>query len=184
MYNLLGTTSAALGDLETAFDACQHELDLYERLGYEGNISVAQGNLAEVALRLGDMTTAADHQHSSLMLAVAQGTPAPVAFSLIVASRIAGWLGDWERAIELHTRGEELLADIGLVLYEDDLAESKELLHRARKHLGGDVFDEARARGSEMTMNDVVEMAEQVLVTTRDRSVVSQRSPREGRNGR
>lgn len=173
MYNLLGITSAALGDLAAAFDACQHELDLYERLGYEGNVSVAQGNLAEVALRLGDMRSAADHQHSSLTLAVAQGTPAPVAFSLIVAARIAGWLGEWERAVELHTRGEELLADIGLALYEDDVAESQELLRRAREQLGDDVFDQGRARASEMTMNEVVEMAEQVLVTTRDRSVVS-----------
>lgn len=173
MYNLLGIASAATGDLETALDACQHQLELNERLGYEGYIASAHGNLAEVALRLGDLATAADHQHSSLTLALAQGTPAPLAFSLIVAARIAGRRDEWEEAVELHTRGEELLDEIGLVLYEDDRAQSQALLATARERLGEQVFEETAATARSMTFNDVVEIAEDVLATTRDRSVVS-----------
>jgi predicted ATPase/class 3 adenylate cyclase/tetratricopeptide (TPR) repeat protein len=173
MYNLLGITSAALGELDTAFDACQHELELYERLGYEGNVSIAHGNLAEVALRLGDLASAAEHQHASLLLAVAQGTPAPMAFSLMIAARIAGWRGEWKTAVKLHTRAEEQLDEIGLVLYEDDLAQSQKLLTQARENLGDHAFDEAAATAEAMSVNDAVMMAEDVLVTTRDHPVVS-----------
>lgn len=173
MYNLLGITSAALGDLEAAYDACRHELELNERLGYEGYVAASHGNLAEVALRLGDMVAAADHQHASLSLAVAQGAPAPVAFSLIVAARIAGWRGEWQKAVELLACGEEQLAKIGLILYQDDLAQSQTLLEQARLELDEDALEKAIATAARMSISDAVEMADDVLVTTRDQSVAS-----------
>jgi len=166
MYNLLGTTSAALGDFDTAYDACQHELDLMERLGYEGYIASAHGNLAEVALRLGDMPAAADHQRSCLSLAVILGSSALVAFSLIVAARIAGWREDWAEAAMLHAKAEEQLKEIGLVLYDDDLQESQDLLDRARKQLGNEAFAARRAQGLDLTLPHAVEMADEVLATS------------------
>lgn len=166
MYNLLGTTSAALGDYDTAYEACAHELELNERLGYEGYVASAYGNLAEVALRLGDIPTAAEHQRSCLNLAVAQGSSALVAFSLIVAARIAGWRGDWDNAVELHAKAEEQLEEIGLVLYEDDLRQSKELLDEARATLGENPYSAACSRGRETPLADAVELADNVLHTT------------------
>jgi hypothetical protein len=164
MYNLLGTTSAALGDLEAAYEACRRELDLNERLGYEGYVATAHGNLAEVALRLGDMPAAARHQRSSLSLAVAQGTPAPVAFSLIVAARIAGWREDWETAVSLHAAAERQLEEIGLALYEDDQKESEALLSRARENLSEPALDEARGRI--LDLPDAIQVADEVLAST------------------
>jgi len=166
MYNLLGTTSAALGDYETAYEACAHELELNKRLGYEGYVASAHGNLAEVALRLGDMPTAADHQRSCLNLAAAQGSSALVAFSLIVAARIAGWRKEWDNAVELHAKAEEQLEEIGLILYEDDLRQSQELLDNAREKLGEDGFSAASSRGQEASLTDVVMLADDVLATT------------------
>lgn len=164
MYNLLGTTSAALGDLAAAYEACRRELDLNERLGYEGYVATAHGNLAEVALRLGDMPAAARHQRSSLSLAVAQGTPAPVAFSLIVAARIAGWREDWETAVSLHAAAERQLEEIGLALYDDDQKESEALLSRARDHLSEPAFEEARGRI--LDLPDAIQVADEVLAST------------------
>jgi predicted ATPase/class 3 adenylate cyclase len=163
MYNLLGTTSAALGDLETAFDACRRELELNERLGYDGYVASAHGNLAEVALRLGDMPEAARHQRSSLSLAVAHGTPALVAFSLIVAARIAGWREEWATAVQLHTTAEAQLEEIGLVLYEDDRTESDALLDSARSNLGDETYEDARRHIPPLP--DAIQMADEVLAS-------------------
>jgi len=165
MYNLLGTTSAALGDFETAYDALQRNLELNERLGYEGYVASAHGNLAEVALRLGDMPAAAGHQRSCLELAVALGSPALVAFSLIVAARIAGWRDHWTTAVALQAKAEEQLEEIGLVVYEDDRKEVEALLDRAREQLGEEAFLTARSQGLETTLSAAVQLADEVLAT-------------------
>ena len=165
MYNLLGTASAALGDFDTAYDAFHRELELNERLGYEGYVASAHGNLAEVALRLGDMPAAAGHQRSSLELAVALGSPASVAFSLIVAARIGGWQEDWITAVALHAKAEEQLEEIGLVLYEDDRRQSDELLASAREQLGNEAFSVAHSNGLEATLADAVRLADELLAT-------------------
>jgi predicted ATPase/class 3 adenylate cyclase len=104
IYNLLGTTSAALGEFDTAYWACQQELELNEVLGYEGYIASAHGNLAEIALRVGDMAGAARHQRSCLDLAVSLGSTAMLAFSLIVASRVGAWQEDWATAATLYSK--------------------------------------------------------------------------------
>lgn len=163
MYNLLGTTLAALGDLEGAYQACARELELNRRVGYEGYIASAHGNLAEVALRLGDPATAARHQRECLELATAQGSRAMVAFSLIVAARVAGVDGEWDTAVRLHTRAEGLLEEIGFVLYEDDLRQSEELLVDARGELGRRRFDRARRAGEGLEIPEAVGLADSVL---------------------
>ncbi len=163
MNNLLGTTSAALGDFDTAYDACLRELEINERLGYEGYVASAHGNLAEVALRLGDFSAAARHQRLSLELAMAQGTPALVAFALIVAARIAGWQETWTTAVAIHAKAEERLEEIGLVLYEDDLRQSEALLESAKRQLGDADFEGARSKGLAMTISAAVDLAYEIF---------------------
>lgn len=167
MYNLLGTASGALGDLETAFEAGRAELELNEKLGYEGYVASAHGNLAETALRLGDVPSAAEHQRLCLELAVVLGSPVLVAFSMIVAARLAGWQGRWDTAVALHTKAEEELDTIGLVLYEDDLAESQQLLENSRRELGERGFEAARTDGLELSLAEAVEAANRVLADAR-----------------
>lgn len=163
MYNLLATASGALGDLATAYEAGQAELELNEKLGYEGYVASAHGNLAETALRLGDVPSAARHQRLCLEQAVVLGSPVLVAFSMIVAARLAGLQGQWDTAVALHTKADEELETIGLVLYEDDLAESRALFEDSLRELGKSEFDHARQSGSQMSLVDAVEAADQVL---------------------
>lgn len=165
MYNLLGTTSAALGDFETAVDACRRELELWERLGYEGYVASSHGNLAEVALRSGDMASAARHQRACLNLAVAQGSSAMVAFSMIVAARLAGTRSAWGTAVSLHSRAEDLLDEIGLVLYPDDRRESAAVMEQAEQLLGLEAFEEAREVGRRLDLTTTVELADDVLAS-------------------
>jgi predicted ATPase/class 3 adenylate cyclase len=163
MYNLLGTTSGALGDLETAYDAFTKELELNMAIGYEWATASAHGNLAEVAIRLGDTRGAAEHQAACLELAMSQGSKAMVAFSLIVAARLAGTRGEWAKAGRLHAQGDHLLAETGLVLYEDDKRESDRLLAEAKEHLGDEVYARWVADGRKLEIPAAAELARSVF---------------------
>lgn len=170
MYNLLGTTLGALGDLEGAWTALQSELRLNQRVD-EAAVSASHGNLAETALRLDDLEQAAHHQARCLELALEQGSSAMVAFSLIVAARLAGSLEQWERGTELHARAEVMLDEMGLSLYEDDQRESDRLLRAARSNLGAEGFERAAARGRELSVSSAARTANEVfevLATTID----------------
>jgi predicted ATPase/class 3 adenylate cyclase len=166
MYNLLGTTFGALGDFKEAQEAFDKELELSRVVGYDGYIAGALGNLAEVALRLGDYETAARHQLACFEQAVTQGSVTVLAFSMIAAARLSGHREEWAIAVQLHARGEVLLAETGLVLYEDDRRESEELLARARGELGGDAFEQASARGSSMELTDALALTRSQLAPT------------------
>jgi predicted ATPase/class 3 adenylate cyclase len=166
MYNLLGTTFGALGDLTSAEEAFTQELALSREVGYDGYIASALGNLAEVALRLGDFEAAARHQRACLDLAVALGSVTVLAFSMIVAARLSGHRRVWDTAVRLHARGERMLEEAGLVLYEDDRRQSDELLARAGEALGTEAFEDAAARGRSMGMAEGVELTRSQLVPT------------------
>lgn len=163
MYNLLGTTSAATGEFETAYEAFAAELEVNKILGYEGVVASAHGNLAEVAMRLGDIAAAARHQAACLDLAVAQGSTTMLAFSLIVAAHIAGSQGEPAQATRLHAQGEVLLAETGLALYDDDRRRSDELLAASRKALGDAAIGTLTAEGRQLEVPDAVELASAVF---------------------
>ena len=163
MYNLWGTSAAAMGDFATAQQALAEELELNRRVGYEPYVASALGNLAEVALRLGDIETAAAHQRACLELAAAQGSLPMVAYSLIAAARVAGSRRDWATAGRLHAKGEAVLSEIGLVLYDDDRRESDSLLAEAREALGAGDYDAAIREGSGFETPDAIRLADSVL---------------------
>lgn len=158
MYNLLGTSAGALGDLESAKEAFLEELELNRSLGYEAYVASALGNLAEVGMRQGDFEAAARYQLECFEQAVALGSVTVLAFSMIIAARLSGHREDWVMAVRLHAKGEQLLAKTGLVLYEDDRRESDELLARARSEVGDESFESATTEGTGMEMGQALEL--------------------------
>ena len=166
MYNLLGISYGALGDLESAEEAFTTELELSRAVGYDGYIASALGNLAEVAMRLGNFEAAARHQRACFDLAVALGSVTVLGFSMIAAARLSGHRREWDTAVRLHARGEQLLEQTGLVLYDDDRRQSDELLARAGAALGTAAFADAAARGRSMGMAEAVELTRSQLVPT------------------
>lgn len=163
MLNLLCTTSAALGDLDTAYEACLEELELNRKLGYDEYVAAARGNLAEVAMRRGDMTAAAGHQRECLELASAQGFQPMMAFSMLVAARVAASGEEWSTAIRLQTCAEELLAKIGLALYEDDRDQIEAVTDAAREALDAGAFADIVDEGRKLSVPDGVRLADGVL---------------------
>ena len=163
MWNQLGVAAGGLGDFDAAEDAFRHELAVYEQLGDERFEAGAHGNLAEAALRRGDVVTAARHQRACLEQALHLGTPVQVAFSEIVAARIAATNDDWETAARLHGHADGLLDETGAALYDDDRVVSEQMLDRARAQLGDTLFEATRAAGRALTLPAAAALADHTL---------------------
>ncbi|MGI8926206.1 MAG: adenylate/guanylate cyclase domain-containing protein [Tepidiformaceae bacterium] len=163
MWDLLGLAKSASGDLRGAFDAFGQERAELVASGHEASLAGAEGNLAEIALRLGDTAMAAHHQRACLELALALGQPVLLAYSLIVAARLAAASGDWPTATRLQARAGAMLNETGWRLYDDDLRASEQWLADAREHLGGQGFDAAVRDGTAMDAPAAAASADEVL---------------------
>ena len=162
MLNLLAIAAFFSGDVEQAATAFEAELEVARCLGDEQLMLVAEGNVAELALRTGDSRSAALHQRASLDLALALGRPIGVALSFVVAARLAA-PADPGVAGQLHAKAEAILAENAYRLYDDDLAASKQMLGDVRGRLGEIYFARAGEEGRAMSLLDAVNLAQRAL---------------------
>ncbi len=168
MCSQLGIASSMAGEPATARDALERELAAYEQLGDDVFTASAHGNLAELAIREGDVATAARHQQACLSLALALGAPVLVAYSAIVAARIAAGDGDWTAAVRLHASARSVLEARAVALYDDDRRLVDALAADARSHLGDDRFEEAAAAGRGLDLPTAAALADRVLSMAAD----------------
>jgi predicted ATPase/class 3 adenylate cyclase len=164
MCNLLVHARDMLGDLAGAATAVREELEASVVLRDEPMLAMAHGNAAEIALRQGEVAAAARHQLAALDLAVALGQLGMVAFTLIVAARIAARREDFAEAVRLNNKGEQILDDIQYSLYESDRQLTKEMLTEARNRLGGD-FDRHAEAGLALDVTEAIEITRRLLTT-------------------
>jgi predicted ATPase/DNA-binding SARP family transcriptional activator len=162
MLNLLAIASYFLGDVDRAQAAVSDELGVARELGDEHLMAIAEGNVAELAMRRGDTGAAASHQAACLDLGLALGRPVAVAYSLIVAARLTVGT-DPDRAVRLHTKAEAMLADNAHQLYDDDLRASQDMLEQARRDLGEAGYRGARESGTSLTLLDAAALAQDAL---------------------
>jgi tetratricopeptide (TPR) repeat protein len=163
MWNLRGIASYRTGDLEGAAAAFDAELAALVELGHEVFVASAHGNCAEIAMQRGRVAEAAAHQLACLEPALALGQPVQLAFSLIVAARLAATQARWPIATRLQAKADAILGEVGHVLYEDDRRLSDQLLADARAKLGPSTFDQERARGLALDPSAAGELAAEVL---------------------
>ncbi len=123
----------------------RRSLDLLIVDGHEGVMSMAHSNIAEAALRLEQFAVAARHQRASLELGLALGQRVLVAYSILVAARIAARGGGWRDAVQLQISAVEMLEASSHRLYESDQRLGEELLAGASEVLGDVAFEDAVA---------------------------------------
>jgi predicted ATPase/class 3 adenylate cyclase len=162
MLNLLAIASYFAGDVSRAAAAFAEELEVARQLGDEHLLVVAEGNVAELALRRGEASSAARHQAACLELGLALGRPVAVAQSLVVAARLTAEAAP-ARAAVLHAKAEEVLAENGFRFYDDDLRASELMLEDVRLRLGDTEFDLACERGHSLALLDAASLAHESL---------------------
>ena len=162
MFNLLAIASYFAGDVSRAVAAFTEELEIARELGDEHLLVVAEGNVAELALRRGEAKSAARHQAACLALGLALGRPVAVAQSLIVAARLTAETAP-ARAAVLHAKAEDVLAENGHRFYDDDLQASQLMLQDVRSRLGDTEFDLACEQGQSLALLDAASLAQDSL---------------------
>jgi predicted ATPase/class 3 adenylate cyclase len=167
MFNLLAIASYFAGDIPQAGEAFEHELDVARRLGDEHLIVIAEGNVSELAMRTGDVASAAHHQLASLELSLALGRPVGVALSFIVAARLAA-ARDPGLAAQLHANAEAILDDHDYRLYDDDLRASQAMLDDVHQRLGATYFAQACDDGRAMPLLEAATLAQRTLSLVSD----------------
>ncbi len=162
LLNLKAIAASEAGHLELAADALIAGLEVERRLGSDREIAAVYANLAETALLRGDTRSAAANQLACLDLAPQIGNTLFVALSLMVAGRLVADADD-ATAVTLHTRGDMLFSDAGLVPVVDDQDVAAAMLFAARRRLGVAAFDAAVRAGQALDLGDAIELTRRVL---------------------
>ncbi len=165
MWNLLGIARSAGGDHAGAAAACEFELAAWERLGLEALQVSAHGNVAEALLTFGDRSGAAHHQRQCLQLALRYGQPLMIAYSLMVAARLAADDALWATAVRLQIAADEQLALIGSVMYEADRHAADAVLAEAAANLGHEEFEKEQRRGRSDEFDSFLVLADDLFAT-------------------
>lgn len=85
-----------------------------------------------------------------------------VAFSLVVASRLAGNAGDWPDALRLHGAAERWLSESGNALHGLDAEMSAALDADGRHRLGQD-YEPIRLSGDQLSLAEAIDLARRRL---------------------
>jgi tetratricopeptide (TPR) repeat protein len=163
LLDLLGLAAAELGSYREAADATERALRISKDKGDLVSCATHLGNLAEIRLRAGDTVTAAACQSECLNIAAMIGSARPLAYSVIMAAKLAGESGDWITAARLQSAADRSIQEIGFSLYLSDRELCDNLLATAKRVLGGDQYDSARLAGQQLGIADAIEETRRVL---------------------
>ncbi len=161
MWNLLGIARISADDSMGAASAFEREVEAWRILGREALLVSAHGNLAEALIRCGDRRRAAQQQLVCLELGVQYGQPLMVAYSAMVAARLAAADGDWTMAITLQTAAAAELERIGYIMFPADRAAVDSLLADAHSRVRGN--DSVVGDSPALELRDLISHTSDVL---------------------
>jgi predicted ATPase/class 3 adenylate cyclase len=138
MWSLAGIAHATSGRTEQGLLALENSLANYIELNDVPRINAGHGNIAEAAWRQGALPTAAKHQAACLEGALVVGQQVLIAYSLVMAARLASITEDHATAVRLQQLAEQVLDDAGHQPYEDEIEAFSRIEAAARDELGSD----------------------------------------------
>ncbi len=165
MWNLLGIARFAGGDYAGSAAAFEFELGAWQRLGLEALQVSTHGNVAESLLTFGDRPGAAHHQRQCLQLALRYGQPLMIAYSLMVAARLAADDARWATAVRLQIAADEQLAVIGSAMYAPDRQAADAVLARGAVQLGNEAFEEEQRLGRSDPFDSFLVLADELFAS-------------------
>ena len=160
--NFLGMVALMRGDEGQATPMFEEGLAVARRIGDRSSTYIALYNLAFVALSRSDYDGAAPLLEEGVTLSEQMGDRANVAYCLEGLAVVANARGAAERSGRLIGAAERLHEAVGVpvyVYYEPHRSMYERTVAAVGSRLGGEVFEEARERGREMTFEQAVAYA-------------------------
>jgi tetratricopeptide (TPR) repeat protein len=166
LNELLMIAAVDLGDFEEARIAGEDALELAVGRGDIEAAAMLQSSLAEAAWRAGDRVGAATRQLESLRIGMQLGRGREIAFSLIVAARLAEASDELAYAVRLQSSADAMLDELGTSLYPEDMARRNELMETCLRRLGEQSFEEACRSGAALSVEAAAQAALGALLST------------------
>lgn len=163
LLNLHAIAATELGDDRQAREFARKALEEGLVRGNVASVMINYCNLAEVALRLGDLTDAAQQQLHGDRIAQQLGKESVIAFSMIIAGRLTATADRWADATRLCANASAVLARNNTPLYPSDQAIVDQLLEHARNALGLEPFKKHYDEGGSLHMSDAIALTGTVL---------------------
>jgi predicted ATPase/DNA-binding XRE family transcriptional regulator len=155
-YIQSGVVAMYSGAFDRAQELYLQGLDLYRQLNAREGEKWALRSLASVALRKGQYELAVSRDRQALALSWQLNSRVTIADVLMELSHLAGFLGDWPRAVRLFAADTLLLDSLGTPLTNDSREES---IQTFRARLGEPTFTSEWMRGITMTLEQVIACA-------------------------
>ena len=162
LFNLHAVAAIELGDDLQAREFSRKALA--EALAVNSfSADMAYCNLAEVALRLDDLSDAAQQQTHALHLAQQLGSELVIAYSAIIAARLAATAERWNEATHLCAHALATLRRNNNALLPSDQAITDLLLENAKHALGPDAFAKQCGEGESSDISDAIILTRSIL---------------------
>jgi len=157
--NNLGYYALSEGDFESAVELCDDAARLARNMGDQWGCALALDNAGQALVQLGDFDQARERLEQSLRLCREHGFQAELALVLEVFAAIAASTGDSEQAARLVGRAEAIREETGHKLPSFERGMHDRTVETLARELGSVAFDEARASGADMDLEEAVGLA-------------------------
>ena len=155
----LGYFALSEGDFESAGALSDDAARLARNMGDQHGRAQALGNAGLALLQLGDLDEARERLEQSLRLCRDHGFQAELAVPLEGLAAISASTGDCEHAARLVGRAEAFREETGLQLGSFERGMHDRRAEMLAHELGSVAFDEARASGTDMDLDEAIQVA-------------------------
>ncbi|MCA9932364.1 MAG: tetratricopeptide repeat protein [Anaerolineales bacterium] len=157
--NLLGADLTDTHEYAAANQALRECRDIYQSLGYQRGVALANYNLGEIAYKLGKLASARELLCKSLRMRHHLGLRRGYAYSFELLAHINESNGRYEPAVQLWAAAETLRNRLGTPLEQAARQGSEDTLTRLRDRLGNVAFEIAFAKGATMPTEQAIALA-------------------------
>ena len=156
---VLGRLAYYRGDLAAAHEAYQEAVAIQRELGADRLVAINVARLADVEVHLGQLDAAEEHYRESLVMVTEAGNDVISAVMLVFLAWVASRKASYQRAARLIGAVDRMREEIGGGPTREVIAEWIDAEDEARRALGDDAFERARAEGFSLTLEEAVSYA-------------------------
>jgi tetratricopeptide (TPR) repeat protein len=159
----LGGIAEEKADLDEARRLHEESLTIFREIGDRDSEAYSLNNLGIVARRQGDFSQASSLQEQAIAILLDLQIPSQIAYCLYELGLCGEQAGRPERAVRLLAAADAVRASIGAPFkaYDREIIDSA--LARLRQVLGDNAFSTFLDSGSELTMEQAIELASEGL---------------------
>ena len=159
----MGSVANMQGDYDRGRQWLEEALALQREVGNQEGTAISLHNLSRIDIKQGRPVDGARLLAQSLDLCRELGYREVIAYCLEGFAEVAAAVNDYVRAAQLLGASEALFEEIGAVMSPDEEETASETAGRAREALAEDAFEDARAAGRALTLEEAIEAAQALV---------------------